>query len=147
MNGMRERRRAGVVLGVALVFGVAIGCKGSPPSENTKSSASPSEPSARPATAAGEPAAAARAIEQSCNSICERSRKLNCARPQDCMPNCLAMAIGSPCADEFTAFYRCLVQEPVEHWECAEEGVAAIREGFCEKEQERAVGCVEAKAR
>jgi hypothetical protein len=62
------------------------------------------------------------------------------------MPNCLAMAVGTPCTDEFSAFYRCLVAEPIEHWECAEDGVAAIREGFCEEEQERAVGCMEAKA-
>jgi hypothetical protein len=62
------------------------------------------------------------------------------------MPNCLAMAVGTPCTDEFAALYACLVKEPPERWECAEDGVAAIRDGFCEKEQERAVGCMETKA-
>ena len=29
----------------------------------------------------------------------------------------------------------------------AEDGIGAIREGYCNKEQERIVGCMEAKAR
>ena len=57
------------------------------------------------------------------------------------------MSIGTPCADEFAGLYRCLENEPVAHWECAEDGVAAVREGYCEKEQATAVGCMEAKAR
>jgi hypothetical protein len=56
------------------------------------------------------------------------------------------MAAGTPCSESFAALYQCLVREPIEHWECAEDGIAAIRVGFCEKEQERAVGCMEAKA-
>jgi hypothetical protein len=89
---------------------------------------------------------AARAVERSCTSICDRSRALKCARANDCMPDCLAMAVGTPCADEFASLYRCLVKEPDAHWECADDGVAAIREGFCEKEQEKSVSCMEAKA-
>jgi hypothetical protein len=42
-------------------------------------------------------------------------------------------------------FFNCLVKEPVEHWECAEEGVAAIRPAYCDGEQQRAVRCMEAK--
>jgi hypothetical protein len=62
------------------------------------------------------------------------------------MPNCLAMGVGTPCSDQMSKFLRCLVSEPVERWECGEDGVAAIREGFCDKEQEQAVGCMEATA-
>jgi len=63
------------------------------------------------------------------------------------MKSCVSMAAGTPCTDAFKAFYGCLAREPAERWECAEDGIAAIREGYCEKEQERAVGCMEAKAR
>jgi hypothetical protein len=44
-------------------------------------------------------------------------------------------------------FYGCLVAEPLEHWECAPEGVAAIRDGFCQAEQRATVTCMEAKMR
>jgi hypothetical protein len=57
------------------------------------------------------------------------------------------MSIGTPCADEFAALYACLENEPVAHWECAEDGIAAVRESYCEKQQATAVGCMEAKAR
>lgn len=89
---------------------------------------------------------AARAVERSCTSICNRSRALGCARAGDCMSDCLAMAIGTPCVEEFASLYRCLMKEPVEHWECAEDGVAAIREGFCDDEQKKSVSCMEVKA-
>jgi hypothetical protein len=44
-----------------------------------------------------------------------------------------------------SSFYKCLVREPVEHWECGADGVAAIKVGFCDAEQEKAVSCMEAK--
>jgi hypothetical protein len=62
------------------------------------------------------------------------------------MKNCIGMGVGTPCSDQFSALYACLVREPVAHWECGEDGVAAIREGYCDKEQERAISCMEAKA-
>lgn len=82
-----------------------------------------------------------------CSSICERSRVLRCPRADDCIPNCVGAAAGTPCNAEFQAFYRCLVPQPIKNWECAEDGVAAIKPGFCEKEQENAVRCMEAKAK
>jgi hypothetical protein len=91
--------------------------------------------------------AAARAVEKSCTDICERSRTLKCkGSADDCMKSCIGMAIGTPCSDAFSALYACFGREPAEHWECGEDGIVAIREGFCEKEQERTVTCMEAKA-
>jgi len=90
--------------------------------------------------------ATARAVEKSCTSICERSSTLKCAHAGDCIKSCVGMAIGTPCSAEFSALYTCLLREPMDHWECSEDGTAAIREGYCEKEQERTVTCMEAKA-
>jgi hypothetical protein len=45
------------------------------------------------------------------------------------------------------AFYQCLVPQPIKNWECDEEGVAAIKPGICDKEQERAIQCMQAKAK
>jgi hypothetical protein len=55
------------------------------------------------------------------------------------------MASLTPCGDEFRAFYGCLVGQPPQNWECSEDGVAAIREGFCESQQSRVAACMNAK--
>jgi hypothetical protein len=117
-----------------------------PPSDAPPLHAAVASPPTAPAAPPVSPETA-RAIERSCAKICEHSTALHCPHASDCTPNCLAMAIGTPCADEFAGLYRCLESEPSKHWECAEDGVAAVREGYCEKEQGAAVSCMEAKAR
>lgn len=61
------------------------------------------------------------------------------------MGNCIAMASVTPCSEALQSLYRCLVDQPLTHWECAEDGVAAIRDGFCDAEQGQAAACMEAK--
>ena len=85
-------------------------------------------------------------LAQTCTQICERSHVLKCSHASQCLTNCVAAASGTPCNPEFTAFYGCIVKEPIKNWECAEDGVASIREGLCDAEQERAVACMQAKA-
>jgi hypothetical protein len=87
----------------------------------------------------------AASIQRVCNDICDRSRQLKCQHASECMPNCLAMRTATPCTQQVTALYDCLVKQPVQNWECAEDGVAAIREAFCNKEQEATIACMEAK--
>ena len=84
-------------------------------------------------------------IERSCRQICDRSRRLQCANTDKCMPNCLAMAQATPCSSEMRSLYECLKGQPIQNWECAPDGVAAIREGFCDGEQGRTVACMQAK--
>jgi hypothetical protein len=55
------------------------------------------------------------------------------------------MGTFTPCQDEFAAFYRCLKGKGDEKWECGDDGIAAIREGLCDPEQEKTVGCMETK--
>jgi len=82
-------------------------------------------------------------LANQCRQICENSRKLSCKNARECEPNCVAMGSLRPCFATVTELYTCLSAQPSERWECAEDGVAAIREGHCEAEQERAVGCME----
>jgi hypothetical protein len=89
---------------------------------------------------------AAKSVEKACAGICERSRSLKCKNAEECMKSCIGMGIGTPCSEAFAALYACLGSQPAERWECGEDGMAAIREGFCEKEQERTVKCMEAKS-
>jgi len=110
-------------------------------------SAQAAAPSSRaPAPGAVIEQATVHAIEKSCTSICERSQKLKCAHAADCQKGCIGMAIGTPCSEQFSGLYTCLLGEPVEHWECGEDGIAALREGYCNKEQEQTVTCMETKA-
>jgi hypothetical protein len=84
-------------------------------------------------------------LDSACKGICERSRALHCARANQCKTSCLAMGAGTPCTPQFLAFYDCLTHQPLERWECDEDGLGAIRPGFCDEAQERAVRCMEAQ--
>jgi hypothetical protein len=86
-------------------------------------------------------------VSDLCGGICERSRKLRCKNAAECERNCQAMGLIAGCNEQMLVLYRCLGGQAVDRWECAEDGVAAIRDGFCEAEQEKAVACVEMKTK
>jgi hypothetical protein len=122
--------------------------KDDPNASAAESSAPP--PSVKPAQASPANLAAQRieiapSLERSCRQICDRSLQLQCASADKCLPNCLAMGSATPCSDEMLGFYQCLIAQPVQNWECAPDGVAAIRRGLCGAEQERTVACMESK--
>jgi hypothetical protein len=116
----------------------------------TSASAAPAPAAAKPAPAPaptdvrphGDPE-----VERACADICEASAQLKCAHASDCMVNCLAMGTVTPCTSEMMAFYHCLLKQPIKNWECDDDGVAAIRQGFCDKEQEKAVLCMDKKVK
>jgi len=83
--------------------------------------------------------------QSTCAKICNRSRDLKCQHADRCLTNCLGMASLTPCSPSISAFFACLVKEPSSHWECDDDGVAAIREGFCDATQAAALACMEAK--
>jgi len=112
------------------------------------------EPSERPASAAPHdptpivPAkhvvpASGSELVRSCTGICERAAKLGCKRADACQENCVAMASTGLCDAELGAFYTCLKGQPSDHWECLEDGTAAIREGYCENEQATFARCLQ----
>lgn len=81
----------------------------------------------------------------SCSAVCERSKQLKCKNTDECLPNCLAMVSLTPCTKEISAMLDCTLREPIARWECAEDGVGAIRDGYCDEEQGKAVTCMEQK--
>jgi len=56
---------------------------------------------------------------------------------------CIEMASVAPCTQAFRGLYSCLLREPLTHWECGEDRMGAIRDGYCEQEQEAVAGCME----
>lgn len=90
-----------------------------------------------------KPAPAATQGASACERVCDRTRELGCKNQPGCLANCVMMAQIKPCAGPFAAFYACLEQQGRDHWECSAEGVPALREGFCESEQEATSRCLE----
>jgi hypothetical protein len=90
------------------------------------------------------PSPAASELAQTCRDICQNSRRLNCKHADECPTNCFGMGSIPSCQAQFAAFYRCLVAQPSQNWRCDDDGVASIREGFCDREQQQAIECVEA---
>jgi hypothetical protein len=84
-------------------------------------------------------------VERACVDICGRSHELNCSRAGECQPHCMAMGSLTPCSATMMSFYGCLVGQPTKNWECGDDGVAAIRSGFCDSEQAKVVRCMEEK--
>ena len=41
----------------------------------------------------------------------------------------------SQCRAEMEAVMQCVIREPAKHWECSEQQIAAIKDGFCQREQ------------
>ena len=81
-----------------------------------------------------------------CNDICNRTRPLKCKQADECLSNCIGMGSSlTPCQQPINAFLRCLMAQPVENWECGEDDVAAVRIGFCDKEQEAVADCMNSK--
>jgi hypothetical protein len=135
---------------------LALGCKKDPaPARDNVADAAVASKSAlttRPAASVvelGAPPSTRVQVPESardaCRSVCERSKQLKCAHTDECLTNCMGMATLTPCSAEFSKLFPCWLHEPVEHWECGEDGVGAIRDGYCDKEQAEAVACMEKK--
>jgi len=97
-----------------------------------------SQPS-RPSDASGAAEAPARA----CQVACAVARELGCARAADCAATCVEMWNAPACREPVRAALECFAAEPASRWECDEEGQAAIRDGYCDREQQAAARCLE----
>lgn len=88
-------------------------------------------------------ASAAPGIGATCEKVCAYSGQLNCGKTDHCVQDCVEMASITPCTAAFRSLYSCLLREPLSHWECSEDHMGAIRDGYCESEQAAAATCVE----
>jgi hypothetical protein len=137
------RRSAGYTFLLAVAAFSGFSCEDKEPSPTA--SAKPALSVAPKPPMPAKSAAAAAGPQQLCDRVCERSRELKCWNADECVANCMASAATPPCADKFLAFFACVAEQPAKNWECDEGGMAAIREGFCEAEQDQTLRCVESK--
>ncbi len=92
---------------------------------------------------AGEP----RAPTAICQGICQRTKALGCGSVAECLSACAKVNDGSICAEEMSAFMDCALTHPAKHWECTDNGVAAIRNGYCDTQQLAFIRCAQATVR
>jgi hypothetical protein len=100
------------------------------------------ESTATPAMTAAPSHSGAAVLEKTCEGICEISHRLKCKNAGECTSSCIAMGSLEPCTAATAAFYRCLRGHPAEHWECSSEGIASVKDGYCDAEQARAAACL-----
>ena len=137
--------------GVAVLFMIGFaGCRGKEVLPKTKPTAHRSSVVARrapriPLPAANDSGSPAN-VASKCDDVCALSARLRCKNAAECKPRCHSMESMPVCQGEISAFFRCLVQQPLKNWECDPDGMGAIRDPYCADEQARVVACVEASA-
>jgi hypothetical protein len=137
-----EGRLPALISVLALLVGCARSEAAVDPQPLPKSSATAAAVASVSPSAASGRIEVAPSLERSCREICGKSTQLGCQNASKCMPNCLAMGSVTPCTKEMLGFYQCLASQPAKNWECAPDGVAAIKAGFCDAEQAQTVACM-----
>lgn len=105
-------------------------------------SAAPS-PSAAPATPLPPTPRKTATADPECANICRTTLALHCSKAAACVENCQAMVQSGVCSALMQAVLACFGKQPLERWECDEDGNAAIKEGFCNEEQATFAHCAE----
>lgn len=78
-----------------------------------------------------------------CEVLCQRTVELNCkSTKEQCKSRCSEMAQLPVCPTEMSQVFQCLKTQATAHFECDDEGMPAIRSGFCEAEQAAFAKCV-----
>ena len=129
--------------GLALV--ACLACKGKPVQSGALVATTPAPPPVSAPAATAPPGT--ESGPDSCARICGRTRPLACKRATECVANCREMRQTDACVGEMTAVLTCFAREPVAHWECNEDGEAAIKDGYCDEEQGKLVACAQKTAR
>jgi hypothetical protein len=77
--------------------------------------------------------------------MCDVAVSIKCPNYPDgaCMTDCRRMETMPVCADEMRALQRCAATRPAADYACDESGAAALREGVCAGEDQRASDCVD----
>lgn len=102
----------------------------------------PAPPPAVPSLAAPAPASSAASVYEACVGLCSHSRELKCSNAARCPGACRDMASDVACAEHLLAAMRCFAAQPTSRWACGDDGLAAVKDGNCDREQSRYVECV-----
>jgi hypothetical protein len=80
-------------------------------------------------------------VDSRCLQICGHVSKLNCGTESVCVQGCSQMVNIPKCTPQMNAFIDCISKESIDHFECGEQGIPSIKEGYCNDEQARFAEC------
>lgn len=109
--------------------------------------AEPEEPAAPKSAAPGPASPQNLAAIKQCAEICARSTQLKCAHASECEALCIDSLESATCMPQMKSATDCMLAKPIASWQCSEDGVAAIKPGICDAEQQAFVSCVGPHAR
>lgn len=99
-----------------------------------------------PASAVKPPVAAVSATSAAatapCRTMCSHARELGCTGLSHCSESCAELLAAPECKAQLDVALGCMVREPREHWTCNEDGLASIRDGYCNAEQGAYIECL-----
>ncbi len=75
------------------------------------------------------------ALSDQCSKICARSAPLACVGGSECQSFCEELGTSLACHEQMTSVLTCFAEQGTERWECAEQGLPALKEGYCSGEQ------------
>jgi hypothetical protein len=79
-----------------------------------------------------------------CDKFCTTANSLKCPNtPMNCVAACQQLITAVPkCQTQLEAVVNCSANQPVSNWECAADGEAEIKDGFCDPEGQAAAICI-----
>src|SRR5439155_863841 len=118
------------------------GVSAAEPTAVARQAAKAADKPAREAPSAAQPKAAV-PDENACIAMCDKVSSLKCSTMAECIKGCGEMRTAmTACSKGLDSFMLCLVQQPVGNFECNDEGVPSVKDGFCDAQQQALASCL-----
>jgi hypothetical protein len=141
---MNPRKLSGCVWGALVLTGLT-SCREKAPDEAAPAVTQAALPAAAPAASGvdADALSAPGASDPLCVKMCERGSALHCKVDVSACRDACQHSLSPPCDSELRASLTCVTAEPIAHWECSDEGLPVIRDGYCNAEQAKLMACVQ----
>jgi len=83
-------------------------------------------------------------VDNFCPEICRRTHALGCRAMSDCDQLCRGAFADMVCPQLLQPAMECALSLPLSSWFCSPDGIAAVKDGSCEREQIAYEACLTA---
>lgn len=83
-------------------------------------------------------------VEHFCPEICRRTHALGCRAMSDCDELCRGAFADLVCPQLLQPAMECALSQPLTSWFCSPDGIGAVKDGSCEREQIAYEACLAA---
>lgn len=82
-----------------------------------------------------------------CVGICKHTVSLGCnSNDAECRDTCEQMLQVDTCGGEMARVFACMARQPTAAFECGEDRIAALLDGYCDAEQSSFARCIQSAA-